>query len=257
MSILMDERALTSYYQDRATELREQLSFAKSFFAKHKPSYGFYGEHILRKFIEETIPQDFGVCQGFVSLKEELSHQCDIIVYTRCNCNPMYSFGDIQIIPAKAVKSVVEVKCSISKKGIGKTINDFKLLAKMGVLNKHLFIFNAPSSRTLCHQIGFFGRYDHGDEYILPSSIFALNRDFCLEQGEVVEYGRDSFGYKCYKIEHLTNQQFYRNISSLQLFLASIFADCGLSVNDNNPLLAAYNCMVRLRLVDAIALFDM
>lgn len=254
----MDERALASFYQDRATDLQKQLSFAKFFFTKHKPSYGFYGEHILRKFIEETIPQDFGVCQGFVSLNENnLSHQCDIIVYSRCNCSPMYSFGDIQIIPVEAVKSVVEIKCSISKKDIGKTIKDFKLLAEMGVLNKHLFIFNAPSSRTLCHQIGSFGGYDHGDEYILPSSIFALNRDFCLEHGEVVEYGRDSFGYKCYKIEYLTDQQLYKNISSLQLFLASIFADCGLSGNSNNPLQATYNYMDRLRLMDAIALFDM
>lgn len=253
----MDERVLASFYQDKATELQNHLSFAREFFIRHKPSYGFYGEYILRKFMEETIPPDFGVCQGFVSHNDKLSSQCDIIVYARCDCNHGYSFGDIQIVPAKTVKSVIEVKCSISKKGIGKTIKDFELLAEMGVLNKHLFIFNAPPSRTLCHQIGSFRGYDHGDEYILPSSIFAINRDYCLEQGEVVEYGRDSFGYKCFKIEYLAAPQTYKNISALQLFLASIFTDCGLSDKNNNPLQSAHNCMDRLQLVDAIALFDM
>lgn len=55
----------------KAVSLLRQIEEAKEFLSHHKPSLGFWGEHLLRGFLRENLPNDVKVTQGFVTLDED------------------------------------------------------------------------------------------------------------------------------------------------------------------------------------------
>lgn len=239
----------------KAVSLLRQIEEAKEFLSHHKPSLGFWGEHLLRGFLRENLPNDVKVTQGFVTLDEDfdsirqklyylihkkednvervfsnsISPQCDIILYRN---NVVKTFGEIDIVNAKDVVCVIEVKCSINRKGFEDVQSNFKRLSAMGIQNKYIFIYNAPKYDTLKSYFypkqdkmndevivddGANALYDHGDEIYLPSAIIGVNRDYLLCQDFIVGEP-DKFGYVAYR---LTKEK--ANLSCLQLFLSSLF----------------------------------
>lgn len=244
------------YYRSKAECLLTQINDGREFLSHHKPSLGFWGEHLLRGFLRENLPNDVKVTQGFVTLDEDfdsirlklyfltnkkeddveyvfsdsISPQCDIILYRN---NVVKSFGEIDIVNAKDVVCVIEVKCSIGRKSFERTNEIFKRLQLMGVDKKYLFIYNSPLLGTL--KSYFFPKqsaekqddfvviddtnmiYDHGIEAYLPSGIIGVNQNYILCQDYVVD-GRDQFGYIAYR---LTKKK--ASLSCLQLFLSSLY----------------------------------
>ena len=244
------------YYRSKAECLLTQINDGRNFLSHHKPSLGFWGEHLLRGFLRENLPNDVKVTQGFVTLDEDfdsirqklyymihhkednvdcvfsdpISPQCDIILYRN---NVVKSFGEIDIVNAKDVVCVIEVKCSIGRKSFERTNEIFKRLQLMGVDKKYLFIYNSPLLDTL--KSYFFPKqsaekqdafvvidgtnmiYDHGIEAYLPSAIIGVNQNYILCQDNVVD-GRDQFGYIAYR---LTKEK--ASLSCLQLFLSSLY----------------------------------
>lgn len=244
------------YYRSKAECLLTQINDGREFLSHHKPSLGFWGEHLLRGFLRENLPNDVKVTQGFVTLDEDfdsirlklyfltnkkeddveyvfsdsISPQCDIILYRN---NVVKSFGEIDIVNAKDVVCVIEVKCSIERKSFERTNEIFKRLQLMGVDKKYLFIYNSPLLGTL--KSYFFPKqsaekqddfvviddtnmiYDHGIEAYLPSGIIGVNQNYILCQDYVVD-GRDQFGYIAYR---LTKEK--ASLSCLQLFLSSLY----------------------------------
>ena len=239
----------------KAVSLLRQIEEAKEFLSYHKPSLGFWGEHLLRGFLRENLPNDVKVTQGFVTLDEDfdsirqklyylihkkednveyvfsdsISPQCDIILYRN---NVVKTFGEIDIVNAKDVVCVIEVKCSINRKGFEDVQSNFKRLSAMGIQNKYIFIYNAPKYDTLKSYFypkqdkmndevivddGANALYDHGDEIYLPSAIIGVNRDYLLCQNFIVGEP-DKFGYVAYR---LTKEK--ANLSCLKLFLSSLF----------------------------------
>ena len=239
----------------KAVSLLRQIEEAKQFLSHHKPSLGFWGEHLFRGFLREYLPNDVKVTQGFVTLDEDfdsirqklyylihkkednvervfsnsISPQCDIILYRN---NVVKTFGEIDIVNAKDVVCVIEVKCSINRKGFEDVQSNFKRLSAMGIQNKYIFIYNAPKYDTLKSYFypkqdkmndevivddGANALYDHGDEIYLPSAIIGVNRDYLLCQDFIVGEP-DKFGYVAYR---LTKEK--ANLSCLQLFLSSLF----------------------------------
>ena len=239
----------------KAVSLLRQIEEAKEFLSHHKPSLGFWGEHLLRGFLRENLPNDVKVTQGFVTLDEDfdsirqklyylihkkednvervfsnsISPQCDIILYRN---NVVKTFGEIDIVNAKDVVCVIEVKCSINRKGFEDVQSNFKRLSAMGIQNKYIFIYNAPKYDTLKSYFypkqekmndevivddGANALYDHGDEIYLPSAIIGVNRDYLLCQNFIVGEP-DKFGYVAYR---LTKEK--ANLSCLKLFLSSLF----------------------------------
>ena len=243
------------YYRSKAECLLTQINDGREFLSHHKPTLGFWGEHLLRGFLRENLPNDVKVTQGFVTLDEDfdsirqklyylihkkednvehvfsdsISPQCDIILYRN---NVVKSFSEIDVVNAKDVVCVIEVKCSINRKGFKDVLSKFKRLSEMGVQNKYIFIYNAPKYDTLMSYFypkqdkmndevivddGANALYDHGDETYLPSVIIGVNRDYLLCQ-DFVAGGPDKFGYVAYR---LTKEK--ANLSCLQLFLSSLF----------------------------------
>ena len=236
----------------KAVSLLRQIEEAKEFLSCHKPSLGFWGEHLLRGFLRENLPNDVKVTQGFVTLDEDfdsirqklyymihhkednvdcvfsdpISPQCDIILYRN---NVVKSFGEIDIVNAKDVVCVIEVKCSINRKGFKDVLSNFKRLSAMGIQNKYIFIYNAPKYDTLMLYFypkqdkkndevivddGANALYDHGDEAYLPLAIIGVNQDYALCQDYIIG-ARDLFGYIAYR---LTKEN--ASLSCLQLFLS-------------------------------------
>ena len=243
------------YYRSKAECLLTQINDGREFLSHHKPSLGFWGEHLLRGFLRENLPNDVKVTQGFVTLDEDfdsirqklyflinkkeddveyvfsdsISPQCDIIFYRN---NVVKSFGEIDIVNAKDVVCVIEVKCSINRKGFKDVQSNFKRLSAMGVQYKYIFIYNAPKYGTLTSYFypkqdkmndevivddGANALYDHGDEAYLPSAIIGVNRDYLLCQDLIIGEP-DKYGYVAYR---LTKEK--ANLSCLQLFLSSLF----------------------------------
>lgn len=243
------------YYRSKAECLLTQINDGREFLSHHKPSLGFWGEHLLRGFLRENLPNDVKVTQGFVTLDEDfdsirqklyylihrkednvervfsdsISPQCDIILYRN---NVIKSFGEIDIVNAKDVVCVIEVKCSVNRKGFKDVLSNFKRLSAMGVQNKYIFIYNAPKYDTLTSYFypkqdkmndevivddGAKALYDHGDEAYLPLAIIGVNRDYLLCQDFIVGEP-DKFGYVAYR---LTKEK--ANLSCLKLFLSSLF----------------------------------
>ena len=244
------------YYRSKAECLLTQINDGREFLSHHKPSLGFWGEHLLRGFLRENLPNDVKVTQGFVTLDENfdsirqklyfltnkkeddeeyvfsdsISPQCDIILYRN---NVVKSFGEIDIVNAKDVVCVIEVKCSIGRKSFERTNEVFKKLQLMGVDKKYLFIYNSPLLGTL--KSYFFPKqsaekqdafvvidgtnmiYDHGIDAYLPSAIIGVNQNYILCQDYVID-GRDQFGYIAYR---LTKEK--ASLSCLQLFLSSLY----------------------------------
>lgn len=189
-------------------ELHSQLMQAKSIVCQNNLYYGLIAEDILRTFLRDIVPNRYGVCQGFVEDNGNLSRQCDIILFDQTDYAPTYSFGEIKIIPSVAVTAVVEVKTSIDAETFHNTLIAFEELAKMGVSNKYLFLYDGPKINTM--EKYFYPAkgdntgvcvgepiYDHGDEYMLPSAILNLKRDYYLQQDLVPEV--DMMGYMAYK----------------------------------------------------------
>ena len=243
------------YYRSKAECLLTQINGGREFLSHHKPSLGFWGEHLLRGFLRENLPNDVKVTQGFVTLDEDfdsirqklyylihkkednvervfsdpISPQCDIILYRD---KVVKSFGEIDIVNAKDVVCVIEVKCSINRKGFKDVLSNFKRLSAMGVQYKYIFIYNAPKYGTLTSYFypkqdkmndevivddGANALYDHGDEAYLPSAIIGVNRDYLLCQDLIIGEP-DKYGYVAYR---LTKEK--ANLSCLQLFLSSLF----------------------------------
>ena len=243
------------YYRSKAECLLTQINDGREFLSHHKPSLVFWGEHLLRGFLRENLPNDVKVTQGFVTLDEDfdsirqklyymihhkednvdcvfsdpISPQCDIILYRN---NVVKSFGEIDVVNAKDVVCVIEVKCSINRKGFKDVLSNFKRLSAMGIQNKYIFIYNAPKYDTLMSYFypkqdkmndevivddGANALYDHGDEAYLPSAIIGVNRDYLLCQDLIIGEP-DKYGYVAYR---LTKEK--ANLSCLQLFLSSLF----------------------------------
>lgn len=243
------------YYRSKAECLLTQINDGREFLSHHKPTLGFWGEHLLRGFLRENLPNDVKVTQGFVTLDEDfdsirqklyylihkkednvehvfsdsISPQCDIILYRN---NVIKSFGEIDIVNAKDVVCVIEVKCSVNRKGFKDVLSNFKRLSAMGIQNKYIFIYNVPKYDTLKSYFypkqdkmndevivddGANALYDYGDEAYLPSAIIGVNRDYLLCQDLIIGEP-DKYGYVAYR---LTKEK--ANLSCLQLFLSSLF----------------------------------
>lgn len=197
------------------------------------PSVGLVGEILLRELIQDTFPE-LGVAQGFVINKDngEISGQCDIVIYDK-KVNPRFYCGDLGVFMSDSVYAIIEVKTSINKARFHSVLKSFKHLNKDICVNAPyiLFIYDSISQRNIQDWLFSFEeqkndlsktfyasdklKFDHGDEFWLPSAIFSLENSMHFSQDILVsENGPDMFGYS-----HLELKCNKNIINSLQEFL--------------------------------------
>lgn len=81
----------------------------------HKGEYGRYREDSAREFIQFTIPGRLSAGEGFIAnscRKNEISTQCDIIVYDKSA--PQFKDSHVRIFPIETVVAIGEIKSTLT-----------------------------------------------------------------------------------------------------------------------------------------------
>lgn len=145
--------ALLSSY---AKEFRSQLRRINSF-TKHSGSVGTSHEGILRRFLQTYVPQKFAVSEGFIADKQgQPSSQCDIIIWSHLEFSPYYRDRDFVIVPAEAVKAVVEVKTTLDRKTLHEAFEQLEAVSRIrDDIYTAIFAFESINLRTLLRNLVF------------------------------------------------------------------------------------------------------
>lgn len=228
------------YFRQKVKELYSKLLQAKNMVPNHNLYYGLFAESILRDFLRDVLPMRVGVCQGFIEQNGKLSQQCDIIIYDQLNYAPIYSYGEIQVIPSDSVIAVVEVKVSITYESFQSTLVAFERLAQMGIMNNYMFIYEGPTVKTL--EKYFYPKitnsdkvcigeslYDYGDEERLPKAILNLKRNYYLKQDLVPDV--NMMGYVAYTSTDIGGDI----VACLQSFIGNIIGLVIPTTENNEP----------------------
>lgn len=251
-------------YRQQAKKLLKGRDLAKTLFSNHKPSIGYVGEYYLREAIKCLLTNNYNICQGFVQNKNmlktnNLSKQCDVIIYRKDKDAVIYTVGDLKIINSKFVVAVIEVKSSISQKTFINTLESFEKLNQLGVQYKFLFIYGTLSRNSLLNWLVQYklpskndnvfnimetNVYDWDDKEWLPNSILSLESHRIYFLTPYQNYNDDWVGYVSYGIKDKNN----KDISCLQEFLANVIQilDCSFDIE-----------MSKLNIKDAFPLWRM
>lgn len=230
-------------FRYQATIFLRRITEARRFFDKHKPSIGFVGEYLLRNILHALISQSYGICQGFVTYKGEISRQCDIIIYKKGKKSIAKSYGELKIVNSENVVSVIEVKSSISKETFHSTLKAFEQLYALRVTNCFLFVYGQLTRRKLenwlssykynvSHTEQYFIAdsylYDWSDMEWLPNSILALESNKYFKLGHISADNGDWVGYTALNIKDSKDAC----ISCIQkCFLDIVMPICGSTIS--------------------------
>jgi len=143
-------KLLNSYSQEFRARLRRINSFTN-----HPSSIGSSHEGILRRFLQQYTPKRFAVNEGFIlDDKDNVSSQCDIIIWSALDHSPFYMDGDFVIVPAKSVHAVIEVKTSLTKSTIQEAFEQLKPIHEMNEkIYTAIFAFESQGLRKILEHI--------------------------------------------------------------------------------------------------------
>lgn len=106
-------------YEDRRTyatsfanDLDDQSKRIGALFA-HGSTVGTYREDLFRELIKRHIPKRFHAATGFI---DGCPKQLDILIYDQLEYAPIFRTGDLVVVPADAVRAVIEVKSTLNTK---------------------------------------------------------------------------------------------------------------------------------------------
>lgn len=91
----------------------------------HGPSIGRFIEHLLIRLLSKYLPKSVSFSSGFikgVSIGIGASPQIDIICYDSFNFPVIFDTEEFKVIPAMAVKGLIEVKASLTKSQLLKVL---------------------------------------------------------------------------------------------------------------------------------------
>ncbi|MFH0787711.1 MAG: DUF6602 domain-containing protein [Pseudomonadota bacterium] len=92
----------------------------------HGPSIGRFIEHLLIRLFKKYLPKSVDFTSGFVQgvgVERGCSAQIDIICYDRDNYPILFDIEEFKVVPAKAVKGLIEIKATLSKSQLKHILN--------------------------------------------------------------------------------------------------------------------------------------
>ena len=224
-------------YRRMAVSFIKEMRKTKALFKGHLPSIGYVGEQLLRQALNRLLPIEYAVCQGFIinstTEGDNLSKQCDVIIYRKGKDAIMYSVGELKVINASSAVAVIEVKSSIRKETFFTTLEAFEKLEKLKVRNKFIFVFGSVSKQSLSSWFFQYNYpksdnnewilmdtelYDWSDKERLPNSILSLESCKYYVLDSLQNENNDWVGYTSYKITDKKDEE----ISCLHEFFASV-----------------------------------
>ena len=99
----------------------------------HNGNKGTYRENALKDFLKKgKLPRRYGVGSGeIIGRAENVSKQCDLIIYDQLDGISLVYDEDIQVYPIESVFGVIEVKSSLSKEELIKSLENIKSTKKL------------------------------------------------------------------------------------------------------------------------------
>lgn len=210
---------------------------------EHRPTKGDFREDIIKEFLRQYLPENFGICKGLVIDAEGVqSKQQDILIYDKAT-TPKFLVGDADnVLPIESIVATIEVKSVLNKTELLKALENLESTRSLTkkFLNKKVkspipfgFIFAFTSQITL-EQVrksyrDFFAKTQKTQ---LPSAIILLDRGsllhFSKDDLNIIEINPDNnstFGIKEAKEKGDNLMMFYI------LLTASIFYEKSWQVN--------------------------
>lgn len=129
----------------------------------HSGEFGAYREKLVKDFLRFIIPQKLAINNGFIiSSTDEISTQCDIIIYDH-NITPLIQSNELQTFyPVETVVGIGEVKSKLSKAEFVTAINKLARIKEI----KSRVPFPGPIDRNR--------GYDYNPEKIPFDNIFTF-----------------------------------------------------------------------------------
>jgi len=119
--------------------------FRESGFIDHSGDKGENREDLLREFLKDHLPKQYGVLKGEIVTKDGAkSHAADVIVYDALSSPVLYK-GKTAVVPIEGVYGIIEVKSRLSKAELVdaiRKIEAFKRLAPrdLGVIQTREYV---------------------------------------------------------------------------------------------------------------------
>ena len=89
----------------------------------HPGEFGRYRENICKQFLKFVTPARLDIGTGFIiNTSNEVSHQCDIIIYDAQNTPLLESEEKQFFFPVETIAAVGEIKSVLSKKALSEAI---------------------------------------------------------------------------------------------------------------------------------------
>lgn len=121
-------------------------------------------ENIVKAFLNDNLPQKYGVEKGYVmNSKGEISNEQDIVIFDRLNGIILKDTGGVKFFPVESVYATIEVKSNLSKTKLREAIDNVK---SVKALLKTTILFDENTGKI--HAVRSSGKS-------IFSSVFAFN----------------------------------------------------------------------------------
>lgn len=95
----------------------------------HSGTVGTYRENLLQSVLRKHLPERYHVATGFI---HGCRRQIDVLIYDRIDYAPLFREGDLVVVPSESVRAVIEVKTSLSREELRKSLN---LMDEVGMVD--------------------------------------------------------------------------------------------------------------------------
>ncbi len=140
-----------------ASEL-DALSSRIRLIISHSGTVGTYRENLLQNVLRKHLPERYHVATGFIY---GCPIQLDILIYDRLEYAPLFREGDLVVVPANAVRAVIEVKTTLTSDEVRKSLRLLSAVSKYDdgfpPMFKGIFAFESELSEKSL--VGFIEEY--------------------------------------------------------------------------------------------------
>lgn len=93
----------------------------------HRPSKGTAREDIVRRFLEERLPESLEIGTGeIIDVTGQRSAQMDLVIFDKLHCPRLVQVGDIRVYPAEGVQAVIQVKSMLDISGLRESVENIR-----------------------------------------------------------------------------------------------------------------------------------
>jgi len=147
----------------------------------HGPSIGRFIEHLILRLLKKYLPKSIDFTSGFVQgvgVERGCSFQVDIICYDRDNYPVLFDIEEFKVVPARAVRGLIEVKATLTKAQLTKILNASCSVELIEVpLTSKMYILSTSSRINAKYAFGVIKEFYNSKPNInkLFSAIYSLD----------------------------------------------------------------------------------